>query len=327
MRTLTLALALFCAAPLAAATIPVPAGQSIQAAIDAAQDGDTISVAAGEFVGDLDFVGKAVAVVGAGPTTVVHGSGNGPVVRFVSGEGAASILDSLTVTGGVADLGGGLRIIGASPTILRTVITGNRASGRGSGVYLQASTATLRNNLIAHNGNAGLGDPHSVEIDSASPSLVNNTIARGDSNGILVRGPSAPLIANNVLASNGSIVDGGRRGRGICDFSPAGTRMEYNVFFRNRVGALLTNGTDYRRIRSAQGGIGAPRLVGNVDGRPGFLDPPRRRLTEPFDANDFALGTVGSPHAVDAGNPDPAFNDRDGSRNDAGFTGGPYVRP
>lgn len=319
MRLLLLLALTLSALPVHAATIPVAPGQSIQSAIDAARDGDVIAVAAGEYGEDLDFRGKAVAVVGTGPATVVHGTGAGPVVRFETGEGVGAVLDSLTVTGGVADQGGGVRIVGASPTIVRTVIAGNRAAIRGSGIYLERSSAELYNNLVAYNGSAG-GDPHSVQIRDASPALVNNTIVRGDSNGILVSGLSAPLIMNNVIAYNGSIVDGERRGRGICDFSGGTAVIAWNVFHKNRVAALLTDGRDFHRIRGAQLRVAPPRLEGNRDGRP-FLRRPERALADAALAGDF-LPRGG---AVDGGNPDPRWNDRDGSRNDAGFTGGPYA--
>lgn len=110
------------------ATVAVGEGASIQAAIDAAADGDVIRVAAGTYAGDLDFRGKAIAVVGSGPTSVLRGSG------------------------------GGIRIVGSSPTILRTLIVGNRAAERGSGVYLERSQAALYNNLIAYNGHDGRND-------------------------------------------------------------------------------------------------------------------------------------------------------------------------
>lgn len=38
-------------------------------------------------------------------------------------------------------------------------------------------------------------------------------------------------------------------------------------------------------------------------------------------------GMARKPIATDAGNPAPAFNDLDGSRNDIGFTGGPAAAP
>ena len=66
-----------------AATIPVPPGGGVQDAIDAAADGDTIALQPGVYPGDIDFMGKAIAVVGVGEATVISGSGAGPVVRLV----------------------------------------------------------------------------------------------------------------------------------------------------------------------------------------------------------------------------------------------------
>jgi hypothetical protein len=312
------------AKPAGGAIIAVNAGESVQAAIDAAVDGDVITVAPGEYGEDIDFHGKAIAVVGSGPGSVLRGSGSGPVVTFDEGEDAASVLDSFTVTGGNAVRGGGIFVSGASPTILRNVLADNRASSQGSAIYLEASAAEVWNNLIVYNGTSG-GDPHSVEIVGASPSIVNNTIAKGDSNGIIVRGASAPLIMNNVIANNGARIGGSRRGRGICDFSGGTARIHYNVFHRNRVAALLTGGTDYRRIRGAENAIAPPRLLGNLDGPPRFVRRPRVRVADTQIPADFRLSNRSSSRAVDAGNPDPAFNDGDGTRNDAGFTGGPFA--
>jgi hypothetical protein len=303
-----------------AGTIPVPPGSSVQAAIDAAVPGDIVLLAAGSHVGDIDFIGKAITVAGAGPSSVLHGTGNGPVVSFASGEGPSSILADLTIVGGVADRGGGVYVAGASPTIVGNVIVANRARAQGSGVYLEASSAALRNNLIVGNGTAG-GDPHSVEIQSAAPSIVNNTIVRGDSNGLILRGPSPAVVMNNIIAYNGARIAGDRRGRGICDFSGGLATIHYNLFYRNRVAALLTNGTDFKRIRRAEREIGAPRLLGNVDGRPEFA---RRRAADEVSPADFTLA-VGGHRATDAGNPEPAFDDLDGTRNDIGFTGGPLA--
>ncbi len=167
------------------------------------------------------------------------------------------------------------------------------------------------------------GEPHSIDINAASPTIVNNTIVRGDSNGIIIRGASAPVLMNNIIAVNGSVTATDRRGRGICDFSSGGTAViHYNNFSRNRIGALLTNGRDFAFIRGAQRIIGAPRLVGNVDGRPGFVGRVGRSVGEAVLAH-FALD--GRGHATDAGNADLQFDDLDGTRNDIGFTGGPQA--
>jgi hypothetical protein len=304
-----------------AATLPVLPGASVQAAIDAAAPGDVVLLAAGTHAGDIDFAGKAITVAGEGPGSILRGSGTGPVVSFTTGEGATSVLANLTVTGGLAERGGGIHVAGASPTIVGNVIIANRARTQGSGVYVEASSAALRNNLIAFNATAG-GDPHSVEIQAAAPSIINNTIAHGDSNGLILRDASAAIVMNNIIAYNGSRVEGDRRGRGICDFSGGLAVIHYNLFHRNRVGALLTNGTDFRRIRRAEREIGLPRLLGNLDGRPGFRNR-RARAADEVSPDDFTL--VEDGRATDAGNPDPAFDDLDGTRSDLGFTGGPLA--
>jgi nitrous oxidase accessory protein NosD len=299
----------------AATEIPVGPGESIQAAIDAARDGDVVRVAAGTYVEDIDFRGKAIAVVGSGPSSVLHGTGGGPVVTFASGESPASVLDSLTITGGLAVRGGGIYVSGASPTIVRNRILRNRAHGQGSGIYLASSAAAVFNNLIARNTTFSLasGDAHGVDVQGGAPALVNNTIADGDSNGIILRASPGALVRNNVIAFNGSRrLD--NRGRGICDFS-GGATIQHNLFYANQRAAILSSTfVDYERIQNAERRLAVPEIAGNRDGTPRFRD--RRR-------DDYRLGK--RSRALDLGDPDPAFADRDGSRNDAGYTGGPLA--
>ena len=307
----------FRAVTVVAVEIPVALGQSIQAALDAADPGDVVTVQAGTFVENLDFHGKAVTVVGRGPASVLLGTGNGPVVRFVSGETAASVLDSFTITGGAASAGGGILIDRASPTILRNVVTGNRASGQGSGIaVLGPASPQILNNLLSYNTNLdGAGDPHTIQVLGATPAIVNNTIVEGDSNGILLNGTAsaATIVMNNVIALNGT--PGAGRGRGICDFS-GGAVIQYNTFFRNVVAALLTRSGQYRRVRAAERAFADPAVHDNTDRSPRFVD--RKR-------GDFRLRAK-SP-ALHAGNPDAAFANRDGTRNTMGYTGGPLAAP
>ncbi len=304
--------------------LPVAPGESIQAAIAAATPGDTVAVAAGTFNENLNFLGKAVTVLGVGPDTIIQGTGSGPVVTFNANEPAESILDSVTITGGSAMRGGGVYIRNSRPTIVRTVITQNQASQQGSGIYIEGnSPARLYNNLIIYNRHNG-GDPHGVQIVGASPIFVNNTIARSDSNGMLISGAAFPIIMNNIIALNGSSVLGDVRGRGICDFSNDQAFIAYNDFFSNRIAALLRNGQDWRRVRTLQQESGDPNIIENLDGSPAFRRPISRN-PDVAAYEDFFLKARGRQRARDRGNPDPACNDLDDSRNDMGFTGGPYA--
>ena len=120
---------------------------TIQAAVDAAQDGDAIRVGPGTFAGGIT-IDKSVSLVGmsAGATTI---EGGGPVLTI--GDGTADLTVSIsrvTITGGFNDskpesqfgpgfftAGGGVLIeaaadntIGATVTISDSVISGNRVT-------------------------------------------------------------------------------------------------------------------------------------------------------------------------------------------------------
>ena len=73
MRSLFLAFILACFTSLSGmpATIHVPAQYStIQQGIDAATLGDTVLVAPGTYVENIDFIGKGITVGSEGPSTV-----------------------------------------------------------------------------------------------------------------------------------------------------------------------------------------------------------------------------------------------------------------
>lgn len=140
---------------------------SIQSAIQAAVDGDTVLVLPGAYLETIDFLGKAILVQstqGAALTTIDAGGAASPVVRFVSGEGPGSILDGFTVTGsGNYDApGGGVYSLG-SPTIRNNVVTLNYTNFGGGGIY--TSGGTIEDNVISFNvggyGTGGVvgGDP------------------------------------------------------------------------------------------------------------------------------------------------------------------------
>lgn len=117
------------------ATIHVPADYStIQAAINAASNGDTIVVAPGTYQENIDFQGKAITVMSSGGSTVttIDGGKTAPVVVFDTNEGATSILQGFTITNGYGTFassydGGGIYVSGASPTIKGNTITDNEA--------------------------------------------------------------------------------------------------------------------------------------------------------------------------------------------------------
>src|SRR5947208_3193179 len=86
-----------------AATINVPASQpTIQAAINAAANGDTVLVAPGTYYENINFMGKAITVTSSGgpSVTTINGGALGTVVMFITNEGRNSVLSGFTITNG-----------------------------------------------------------------------------------------------------------------------------------------------------------------------------------------------------------------------------------
>jgi len=81
---------------------------SIQAAIDAAADGDEVVVAPCTYFESIDFLGKAITLRSSdgAQVTTIDGTGSVHVVRCISGEGPETVLDGFTITGGHADVNG-----------------------------------------------------------------------------------------------------------------------------------------------------------------------------------------------------------------------------
>ena len=105
---------------------------SIQTAIDNAVDTDEIVVAPGTYFETIDFLGKAITLRSSGGpdvTTIDAGGfgGLGTVVTCESGEGANTVLEGLTITGGLDFGGGGMNHDGTSPTVLGLIFSYNIA--------------------------------------------------------------------------------------------------------------------------------------------------------------------------------------------------------
>src|SRR5690348_7053530 len=90
-------------------TINVPADQpTIQAAINAAQPGDTVLVAPGTYFENINFQGKSITVASSsGPeVTTIDGGNLDTVVNFPPEAGAGATLRGFTITHGQAQFDG-----------------------------------------------------------------------------------------------------------------------------------------------------------------------------------------------------------------------------
>ena len=195
---------------------PTPCYAGVQAAVDAAGDGDEIRVAGGTYA-DLQRRGNITEVVYISKTLTVQGgyavnnwttpdvTGN-PTTLDAQFQGLVVVISgsiSPTITGlritrgyadwphGVgADRGGGVYVMTATALLSSNIIFNNYAN-YGGGVYLGSSASTLSRNTITGNwggaygfNNSGILGGGGVYLDNSPANLSGNTI-NGNNTGYL----------------------------------------------------------------------------------------------------------------------------------------------
>jgi len=223
-----------------AATIHVPGDHpSIQQAIEVAAHRDTVLVAPGTYMENLDFLGKGIHVRAQGTAfdTMIGPAELGSVVVFMNGEGRDSILEGFTLWGGTGThhpeygsfCGGNVFCMG-SPTIRSNIIRSGSAL-YGTGLYIEGGSPLIVNNVIEGN-EATYYHGGAVHCRVSNPIFTNDTIAWNKGAG-LVCGSAYPTLFNCIVWGNPdgeivgdgpkvshSLVRGGYPGEGNIDAHP-----------------------------------------------------------------------------------------------------------
>ncbi len=240
--------------------INVPADQpTIQAGINAANNGDTVLVAPGTYVENINFKGKAIAVASSNGShvTIINGNKVGPCVTFNSGESVKSVLKGFTLTNGA---GSGVSVSYSAPTITKNVITGNVASS-GGGIDSYFSSPVITHNTIKKNVAATGGGIYVGGASTPGAVITHNVIKSNrayDYNfgaGIGLFGAGTALIEDNTIAFN-SVRYG--QGGGIYMVNEADEIIVQNLIFSNSAGS---GSQVYSLVPQSQTGF---RLVNNT---------------------------------------------------------------
>src|SRR5258708_931231 len=198
----------------AANVLNVPGTYStIEAAIDASANGDTVMVAPGTYFENIDFKGKLITVQSAqGPSvTTIDGSNLAPVVNFSTNETSAAVIQGFTLQHGNATAafgyeGAGVHINGASPTVAGNVITANTSCADGVGISVAFASPTIRDNTITGNSKqAGCSGQNGGGIyvrGAASAQIIHNSITNNTTDfggGISLFAAGTPTLLNNTI--------------------------------------------------------------------------------------------------------------------------------
>ena len=199
----------------AQSTLRVPSQfPTVQSAIDAAVNGDTVLVADGTYDENINYLGKSITVTSEnGPTgTILDGGQRDSVVTMTRGEPRSSILEGFTIRNGFATESGGVKIRFGSPTIRGNVITRNRAGVIAGGVSAASSSALIEDNHVFRNRSVSFGGAMILR-DHAQAVVRNNLIeennAARDGGGMYLFAAGTPLIQDNVFRSNTTSGSGG----------------------------------------------------------------------------------------------------------------------
>lgn len=231
---------------------------TIQEAIDAAEDGDEIVIDLGTYRENIDFNGKNITLRSIDPDdsdvadqTIIDGGGSGSVVSFRSGETEEAVLKGVTVTRGNgilisggsnpiiencvvednnAEFGAGIAIFDSAPTIIDNLIIGN-SGFLGGGLFIEESSPHVEGNRIVRN-RAEMGSGM-VIISNSSPTVIDNRVADNTAErlggGIVVAVDSSPTIQDNTVVGNSA----GRNGGGML-IEESEPLIEDNTVSRNR---------------------------------------------------------------------------------------------
>ena len=212
---------------------------TIQAAVDNAQPGDVIKVAAATYIESKMvsgtpynlYITKTVIIRGgytcadftnqnpfANATTIRPSTTMESVVSIFGVFGTTSqvapTIDGFTISGGGGgNHGGGISMRDSDATISNNIITGNIGYLLGGGIYVQRGTPRIQYNRIQNNtadgqNNFALGG--GIEMETAaglvrSNIIANNTFTSGgtkNGGGVDINGGGPVILANNTFVGN-----------------------------------------------------------------------------------------------------------------------------
>lgn len=221
-------------------TIQVPGDlPTIQAAVDAAQNGDTVLVAPGVYTEQIRITGKSVTLAstyltsknpGQIAATILDGKGRdkeaGPVITVDKSAGPETKIIGFTIRNG----GHGIANYG------KIHVLHNRFTGNGDALSFESGSAVVRGNVFEDNRDDG------IDMDGASEATIEDNVIRNNrDDGIEIRlhkysGPVLNIvIRRNVFSGN---QEDGLQLIDYPDHSDRAFRIEHNLFEKNAMAGV-----------------------------------------------------------------------------------------
>ncbi len=201
----------------------------IQTAVNAANTGDVIKIAAGTYrpEGTIDASGKAITIRGSlnangEPITIVDGQNERGLFQCIEGGDAVTVFENLVFTQGFAEGGGGLYCGVSSVVITNCIFTQNAVTSVnyawGGGVYVFQGNATIlscsfiNNSSVYSAGALGLYQS-TLTIDDCL--FRGNSVIEGGTQSQYGFGGAISCLESNMIVRNGLFENNSAVGLGI----------------------------------------------------------------------------------------------------------------
>lgn len=243
-----------------------PCYATIQAAVDAASDGDEIKVAQGTYtdiharagITQVVYISKSVTIQGgyaannwsvADPgahATILDAGGKGRVL-YVTSYNDITIQD-LRVTGGDAaglggdpwgnDAGGGV-FVNMTPVHLRHIVVANSKAYRGGGLFLNSSDSVIQDcEIISNTADSGAGLYLVGGHDRLQRNVIRTNRSDWGGGGLLLNGSDSTLTNNVIIDNQAGTYEGG----GIFFYAGAPQLLYTTIANNSKSGVFVDNG-------------------------------------------------------------------------------------
>ena len=259
------------------------------------------------------------------------------VIEIPSGSGPGIVILGFTIDG--SNYTRGICCIESDITVSHCIVQNCRGPYDGGGMFFERCAPTITHNIIRENYTPITGGGIFVRLGIGYGTAVasynecyNNKSGNGPAISFIQGGDG--LITRNVCYDN--IAEGSSEIRGAIYFHADNVQATNNTMHHNTAGLTYLSSQDCQILNNIMSsniefGLHARSYVGpninvihdyndiwNTEGQDYFetTPAPHEICADPRFGPEFTL-LAGSP-CIDAGHPDPVYNDPDGSRNDMG---------